>query len=434
MISIFWFIALTYFFVSINSRDQNFQETMKTADQLFKGESSLMLWFLTLFSASSMLGRKGILSILRKPYLGFYIQTKLAFQTFTNTDDPDFKKKALYSKVREAVLPGWGHIYLQRYWKGFSLLFSFLLIFLFFSSSLAFFIDPIFGIKFLTTFGLKIGIPDKEFMQYIDNPIYPIAGLLFLLSSYAISNLMLRSALKSEDQPFSERGLQTGFSNNLYLSLLAHLILFAIIFIIPISVQRNSSAKKKNDLSKQHFTPEKMEFYFIDPEIPDEVKDLNGGVVAGTETPSKTEGEKIPDKLQQDEGKVKGYVKRIKGKKLPKTYSNYISARMRGPENFMNYWRRAPMPYSCVVAYTITTEGEVEDVMIVESSAYPDQDSLTVELIQSLSPLMPPPGTKGNIRVTELFWNGTLDPNLMPTELQKEMVQHFDGRYMEEEP
>lgn len=29
-----------------------------------------------------------------------------------------------------------------------------------------------------------------------------------------------------------------------------------------------------------------MEYYFIDPDIPDEVKDLNGGVIAGTETPS----------------------------------------------------------------------------------------------------------------------------------------------------
>lgn len=215
--------------------------------------------------------------------------------------------------------------------------------------------------------------------------------------------------------------------------MLLHFILFAIVLIIPISVNRSSSDKKR-DISKDHFQPEKMEFYFIDPDIPDEVKDLNGGVISGTETPSQNDGMKIPDEQMSEDGKVKGYVKRIKGKKLPKTYSNYISARMRGPELFMDYWRRAPRPYSCVVAYTITSDGEITDVYIVEASPYPDQDSLTIELIESMSPVMPPPGVKGDVRVTELFWNGSIDPDAMPTPLQKEMVLMFDGRYMEEEP
>ena len=198
-------------------------------------------------------------------------------------------------------------------------------------------------------------------------------------------------------------------------------------------VSRNPPAKK-NDMSKQHFQPEKMEFYFIDPEIPDEVKDLNGGVISGTETPNEKEGEKVPDEELSENGKPKGYVKRIKGKRLPKTYSNYISARMRGPEMFMEYWKKAPHPYSSVVAYTITTEGEITDVVLVESSGYPEQDQLTIELIESMSPVMPPPGVKGDVRVTELFWNGSIDPDAMPTPLQKEMVLMFDGRYMEEEP
>ena len=101
---------------------------------------------------------------------------------------------------------------------------------------------------------------------------------------------------------------------------------------------------------------------------------------------------------------------------------------------FMEYWKRAPHPYSCVVAYTITTEGEIVDIVIVEASEYPEQDQLTIELIESMSPLMPPPEAKGDVRVTELFWNGSLDPNAMPTSLQKDMVTLFDGRYLEEEP
>lgn len=69
---------------------------------------------------------------------------------------------------------------------------------------------------------------------------------------------------------------------------------------------------------------------------------------------------------------------------------------------------------------------------LVEASGYPEQDQMTLELIESLSPLMPPPGTKGYVRVTELFWNGSIDPDAMPTPLQKELVTMYDGRYMEE--
>jgi TonB family protein len=324
-------------------------------------------------------------------------------------------------------------IYLRRYWIGFPILFIYLLLILFSVTSILYYFDYSVGTKFLGLFQLKTGIPDKEFIKFTSNVIVPIVMIVLLFSTYVLSQIVLSSALKKDDEPEEQRGLHSGFKNNLALSFLAHLTIVAIILIIPVSIQRASSSKKR-DMSKDHFQPEKMEFYFIDPEIPDEVKDLNGGVISGTETPSQNDGIKIPDEPTSDEGKVKGYVKRIKGKKLPKTYSNYISARMRGPETFMDYWKRAPHPYSCVVAYTITTEGEITDVYIVESSNYPDQDQLTIDLVESMSPVMPPPGVKGDVRVTELFWNGSIDPDSMPTPLQKEMVLMFDGRYMEEEP
>jgi hypothetical protein len=436
LISIFWYLLLSALFLSIQFGSSLFGEEaqkLNLFEQIFKGENSLLLWLMTIYSSTAMLGRKSVLGILYPFFVSQYKQFKLSTRVIKDYNSDAYFKKAKYAKIRELIFPGWGHIYLQRNWKGFSILFIYLLGVFFFVTSVAFYLDPILGIKFLTMFGLKIGIPDKEFFKYIDSILYPISIGIILVLFYITSYLSLLNSLKEEKEEFKERGLRPGFLNNIYLSILAHLILFAVIMIIPLSIQRSSS-KKKQDISKQHFTPEKMEFYFIDPEIPDQVKDLNGGVVAGTETPSKNDGMKIPDKKIEDEGKVKGYVKRIKGKKLPRTYSNYISARMRGPENFMNYWKRAPQPYSCVVAYTITTEGEVEDVILVEGSIYPDQDNLTLELIRSLSPLMPPPGVKGNVRVTELFWNGSLDPAQMPTELQKEMVSHFDGRYMEEEP
>ncbi len=431
IIALVWFCCISYFFAMINTVSYTYDETMQMLDQVFKGDSALYLWFMTLLSASSLFGRQGILSILRRPYLSLYLHTRLGKSPTSDFFSNTYLRKKKYARVRERILPGWGHIYLHRYWKGFPILFSFLLIFFFLVTSLAFYTDTTFGLNFLRSLGLKPGMHDKEFIPATQNIVYPISLAILLSFIYIIANNLLGKSLKIDSEPITDRGLQSGFTNNVYLSILAHLIIVAIILIIPISIQRQSA--KKKDISKQHYQPEKMEYYFIDPDIPDEVKDLNGGVIAGTETPSQKDGIKIPDNDPADQGKVKGYVKRIKGKKLPRTYSNYISARMRGPENFMEYWKRAPHPYSCVVAYTITTDGEIVDVILVEGSSYPDQDNLTLELIKSMSPVMPPPNVKGDVRVTELFWNGSIDPDAMPTPLQKDMVLHFDGRFMEED-
>ncbi|MCB1179274.1 MAG: TonB C-terminal domain-containing protein, partial [Leptospiraceae bacterium] len=413
---------------------QNQIEADRVIGTYLKGDTLILYWLYGLQSGSVLAGRRKnkILAIFKRPYLSLYIHTRLS--TPISIDSNAFKRKAKYAKIREWILPGWGIIYLKRYWVGFSILFSYLLILLLTATTTIYYYDYSVGTKFLGYFQLKTGIPDKEFIRMTSSIFVPIFAFLILFLIYGYSQYLVRSSLKIDDEPEEKRGLHEGFNYNFALSLLFHLTLIAIILIIPISVQRKQSASAKRDMSKDHFQPEKMEFYFIDPEIPDEIKDLNGGVISGTETPSQNDGMKIPDEPVSDEGKVKGYVKRIKGKKLPKTYSNYISARMRGPENFLEYWKRAPHPYSCVVAYTITTDGDIVDVYLVEESGYPDQDQLTLELVESMSPVMPPPNAKGDVRVTELFWNGSIDPNAMPTELQKEMVLMFDGRYLEEEP
>ncbi|MBE7410584.1 MAG: energy transducer TonB [Leptospiraceae bacterium] len=391
---------------------------------------SLLYFFTLVFAISGFLGEKNIFLVFRKIFCSYTVQQRYNLPS-KEISGEYFFKKARFAKFREYVLPGWGQIFLQRYWKGFPLMFVFLLALLFFTVSFFFFLDPIFSLRYMTSLGLKPGIPDKEIFQYVGNFYIPLFLGGFLVAVYAFSRYLLKNSLKQDIEVLNERGLESGFSNNLHLSILLHLILVSLVFLIPVTLQR-SSGKKQGDNSKTHYQPEKLEFYFIDPNIPDEVKDLNGGVVSGTDTANKKEGEKISDEKPADYGKIKGYVKRIKGKKLPKTYSNYISAKMRGPENFMDYWRRAPKPYSSVVAYTITQDGDITDIELVESSDYPEQDRMTLELIESMAPVMPPPGVKGDIRVTELFWNGAIDPEAMPTQLQKEMVLMFDGRYMEE--
>ncbi|MDF3819326.1 energy transducer TonB [Leptospira sp. 96542] len=348
------------------------------------------------------------------------------------------------AQFREKFLPGLGHLYLYEYWRGFPILFLGLLLWLFLAVWVFSYISPIFGIQFLAGFGLKPGIPDKNFFQTAQNVSYAILSLVTLIGlyfyssyilekSFSLENLGLKKPKDGEREPFFEPGIKRGFKNVLPVSLLFHLVLLCLVFLIPISLQR-SGKKDKSSQKAENFKPEKMEFYFIDPNIPNEMEGLNGGVITGNETTNQTEGEKIKNEKLADNGPVKGNIKKIRGKKVPATYSNYISAKMRIPESYMDYWAKAPHPYSSVVAYTITQDGDVIDVELVEASDYPDQDLRTLQLVESLGPLMPPPGTKNDIRVTELFWNGPIDPDFVDTPLQKEMINMFDGRYMEELP
>ncbi|TGL64124.1 energy transducer TonB [Leptospira sarikeiensis] len=388
---------------------------------------SIWIFFVTTIGLVEFFSGKKPFFLFRKPWAWFIKQSKDSF-ALENENTKAAERKRRNAKIRDIILPGWGHIYTKHVWKGFPILFVYLLGLLLFASFFFSWIEPAMGIRFLASLGLKPGISDKKFFD-VASSIWiwiTIFGILSLVNLF--SGWLLRRSFYNKTPLF---GLIPGFENNVALSVLAHLVIIALVLFMPTTIIFQKSENKSRPT--EHFQPENhAEFYFIDPNLPDEVKGLNGGVITGTDTPNSNEGEKVPDEKPADEGRVKGEVKRIKGKKLPATYSNYISAKMRTYESFMDYWRSAPQNYSCVVAYTITPDGEVVDVELVEGSSYPEQDRRTLELIENLTPLMPPPGTKGYIRVTELFWNGPLDAKAMPTTMQQELVNMFDGRYMEE--
>ncbi|MCE9499573.1 MAG: hypothetical protein K8R21_03595, partial [Leptospira sp.] len=279
---------------------------------------SLIYFLCVLFAGASVLGQKNVFFFLRKPFLSLYVHSKLDSPT-RDFQSPAFIRKSRFAKIREYILPGWGQVYLGRYWKGFPLLFIYLLCFFFFILALFLYIDPVLFVRFMSSLGLKPGISDKDLFQFTSNIFIPVVFGSFLIGAYIFAQYMINKSLKQDNQSEEDRGLDYGFLNNIHLSLLMHLVVFSIIFIIPITLQRSSSKSKTGENSKSHYQPEKFEFYFIDPDIPDEVKDLNGGVISGTKTASQKEGIKIPDEKPSDNGKVKGYVKRIRGKKLPKT-------------------------------------------------------------------------------------------------------------------
>ena len=110
-----------------------------------------------------------------------------------------------------------------------------------FSNSIFFSID-------LRSLGLKPGVHDKEFIPASQNIVYPVSLALMLSVIYIFANSLLGRSLHKDGEPIEERGMESGFTNNVYLSLLAHLIIIAILFIVPERLQRNSSSKKKQDL------------------------------------------------------------------------------------------------------------------------------------------------------------------------------------------
>lgn len=422
----------------------NFQENLRTLNTGSKGfpvielyefgvEVSLSAFFVFFY----LLTRKPM--ALFAPLWAKWERGNRAKRTLLRSQGPQFGSKTFRevwkrAKIRNRVFPGFGLIYLGDYWRGFPLLFVYLLLVLFSFIWIFSFLSPVVGIQFLALLGLKPGIPDKDFFLAAKDYTYLSLSVLGLFLTYFLSERLFRASVAWKLPLVSNTGgLRRGFQNALPISLLVHLILLAVIIIIPISIQRNQNKKSKSEATN-HFQPEKMEFYFIDPNIPDDTKGLNGGVVTGNDTTFQESGEKISNEKTADNGPKTGFIKKIRGKKLPPTYSNYISAKMRIPESFMDYWAKAPHPYSAVVAYTITQDGDVVDIELVEGSPYPEFDIQTLTLVENLGPLIPPPDTKGDIRVTELFWNGPVDPSFVSTPLQKEMILMFDGRYMEEIP
>ncbi|PJZ53453.1 energy transducer TonB family protein [Leptospira adleri] len=391
-------------------------------------EDSFLYFFSVLIAGDTLLSRGKPFFLFRRPWRMFEKQARVA--KYSGFQGEWGRRKQKYAKFRDLIFPGWGHIYLGNLWKGFSILFLFLLFLLFFATAFFSWLEPADGIRFLMSMGLKPGIRDQKFFAITSSIVPALVILTAIVGIHLLSRFLLNRTIQARPES-EDTSPKNVFISNLSYSILLHLVLISLVLIIPVTLQRKKE-QKEQERQRTHFTPENMEFYFIDPNLPNEIKGLNGGVVSGTETPTQKEGDKIPDDKPADEGRVKGEVRQVRGKKLPSTYSNYISAKMRGPESFMEYWRRAPKNYSSVVAYTVTPDGEVVDVDLVEASGYPEQDQMTLELIESLSPLMPPPGTKGYVRVTELFWNGSIDPEAMPTPLQKELVMMYDGRYMEE--
>lgn len=340
------------------------------------------------------------------------------------------EKRKRAAKIRSLLIPGWGELYSNKNAAAlftFSLFFS-LLMLTFFSFLLNYgqLVQNIPGLNanaawyFLSELGLRAGTSDEHLNSIFGN-ITALAILTsFLLILYYYSRKTIHHIYKNE----SENKSPGAFS----LSILLHIFPVIFILFIPLSFAL-------------HTRPQDIVMPFepieIIPEInhsQDKIKELNGPT---TDNLTNKENENIVSFPKDNEGEAPDTAQKQKENIFEKsaipsdrkvlTYSNYLSAKIRGAEKIVTYWSRLPTTYAVVVEYKITSDGTIQGIKIKEPSGYGNEDELTLLLIRSMGVLRTPPEKKG-VTVTELFWNTHPADDSLESAQKRALSHSFDGR------
>ncbi len=136
------------------------------------------------------------------------------------------------------------------------------------------------------------------------------------------------------------------------------------------------------------------------------------------------DSEKLPE-LEQ-------YAKKYSRK--TKSFSEYLTAKVREHGRDKRLWDSLDEPFSAVVRYRVLADGTVSKIELVESSGNTEHDALMLAVIESMNPLTKPPGGK-SLQVTELFWSWDERDETglqSSSSLQQQLVAYPDGRYIQE--
>jgi hypothetical protein len=285
---------------------------------------------------------------------------------------------------------------------------------------------------FLSDLGLRSQVPDGVFKSIFGSP-FVLAGIVLAIGLlYAYSRWSVGAI-------FHER-TGTGFWLQTAPSVLLHVAPLAMFFVIPLAFQLTQpSGAPPDEVPPIPIIPE----FF---EKPENKFELNGGAYSGNEAETYFPGpagetpregvDRTARENRADENRPGPSTKRERqrvggrpGKRQDLTYSNYISAKIRGPQSD-GYWDQMPDPYAAVFEYKISSSGRVFDVRVLEPSGHANADELTVHVIESMGHLLPPP-EGDSVVVTELFWNTSVADDGLPTELQRNLSRAFDGRVIE---
>ncbi|MBE7440476.1 MAG: hypothetical protein HS115_18645 [Spirochaetales bacterium] len=335
-----------------------------------------------------------------------------------------------------AFVPGWGFFYLGQRLSGAGFFLFFLLISFLFSLSLALNYGdlvqnwPGFNANaawyYLSTLGLKSAISDAHLKSWLGHPLSLGGTFALFVLSIVLSRILVARQFRS-----GRPGLFWSFVPS---AALLHLFIPVMALLIPVRFH-TLEPPPENQAAEPPAIP-------VIPHFFEESQDmgLDGSVLSGrpdgddrdpllAEKKAETQGEGPEANTEESTGLSTGEGRGVKGDRSSMTYSNYLSARLRVAESWLRYWDQVPQPYAAVFSYRISENGVVENVSIVDPSSAAQADHLTVQLIESMGVLLPPPG--GPVRVTELFWNTTPDDSALPTELKRQLSKAFDGRTIE---
>ncbi len=361
--------------------------------------------------------------------------------------------------LRARLLPGWGQIYAGEGVAGLALLSLFGLVLLFFWLSLGFVygrlvedapgLNANFAWYYLTQLGLRGHVVSDEQLRAIFGDWRTLAGLAIALAAcYAWSIFATRWRFAEPRRRFFSRAVSS--------SLLLHAAPAAIALLIPVTVLPNLPPP-----SEALSEPQEVELFIpqnFDAEAPETLNDSKPSGDEGDATTlapaerAPAESANARDAQSADAQERRGDLAparaaggqdrdvaqtnqesdgdRLQGEHRKQTYSNYLSVKIRAPENDLHFWDNMPQPYHAVFEYKILRDGRVRDVRVVEPSTSPAADRLTIRLIESMGRVLPPPAEKGVV-VTELFWNTGPGDASLPSELKRALSTQFDGRIIE---
>ncbi len=362
------------------------------------------------------------------------------------------------ANILNVLLPGLGNLFLNQKVLGLVLSFAhFIILISTLSLVLAYFNFP-FAKNILTSLGFYFRVGDKYFTENFIN-FNAIIGLsLLLLFNFLISIFVLPKNLDSSSQPDNTNHEKRLFWGSLSLSYSLNLGVFWALLLLPFifsktetqkSIKKEaekvyeklSEEKKQNEIKKDsekkpirtkpaQKTKEVNRELNFDLQLTKEIDGINefsNKNFSPSQTPiSKpkvtfSKGDRpLPEK--------KNYVKEHSRK--TKSYSEYITAKVRENERDELVWKNAPKPYSTVMRYRVGADGSISDIEIVEPSNNLQTDSMVVSVIESMNPLLKPKNGKPYL-ITELFWNTQGEADL-DTDLKRKLAQYPDGRVIEE--
>ncbi|WP_218081629.1 PrsW family intramembrane metalloprotease [Anthocerotibacter panamensis] len=327
------------------------------------------------------------------------------------------------------LIPGVGQFYNGEWQKGLSLmgvaavnLTSLLAVWLLINY-------PLESIFQLLDWGLTLGEKPIEFINQLANTpiLWVLSGLLVSFCLFGAFDAY-RTAYSRRFEYLLAPPFRVKFVQSVSLAYSGHLLLVLLFALVPLFLSGGSSGGGGQPLEFDLVqTPTTLNGHKEQPE----------GKTEGKQKSNRREqiAQNVPKTPDNKQGKTpvpqpKKSVKAQQAKGLPRSYSDYLSWKIRQFHD-LYFSQVAPDEYT-VVRYVIAQDGHVREAEVLQenSTTPPAVAELAAETIRDMDPLEPLPQGIREVEVLELFWNGTVIGK--PGSLEERLSMLPDGRWVQE--